>query len=130
MPRTPAAECDLTESTNEDQNHCAASLLSLTVPASAELIAYYTFDGNNDSACLQNVAGASYDGSFDGTAATYESGSGVGGSGAYLFGGALGNTFTPITIGLNINPGSMQRVTFGGWFKPTSIRRAPRPHFA
>lgn len=99
----------------------AACVLAVAAPASAELLAYYTFEGATDTQRLQNVAGASYSGTFIDTVPEYQSGSGVNGSGAYLFGGTFGSTFTPINIGLNISPAALPNVTFGGWFKATVV---------
>lgn len=75
--------------------------------ASAGLIGYYEFEGN-----ALDSSGNGNHGVLSATAPTITA-SGFEGS-AYQFGAAGANTF--ITVPIDINPGVLPQVTFGGWF--------------
>lgn len=84
---------------------CAA--VAMMAPAAkADLIGYYTFEGN-----INDVSGNGNHGSFGPVAPTL-TGNGYQGS-AYQFGTGGTNTF--ITLPIDINPGVMPQVTFGAW---------------
>lgn len=94
-------------------HHNAVRLASLLlgtltcVGASADLIGYYEFEGN-----ALDSSGNGNHGTLSATAPTVTA-AGFDGSG-YQFGSGGANTF--ITVPIDINPGVLPQVTFGGWF--------------
>lgn len=78
----------------------------VSLPASAGLIGFYTFEGN-----ANDVSGNGNHGTLSATAPTLTA-AGYQGS-AYQFGSGGANTF--VTLPIDINPGALPQVTFGAW---------------
>ena len=108
---------------SQNPRHLAIALLAVLTGASAraDLVGYYTFEGNaNDSSGHGNHGTLSPVAPVLTAAGGGYTGNGNANSHAYQFG--TGSTYTDpnnsfITVTINIDPSSMPLVTFGAWVK-------------